>query len=651
MDARRGIVPTPLSRGAVAAPWLFVTCVALVGVADAVVLELTRSYFGSGYNGFALRAASERVAFFVGGAALDVAMIAAVWCVVLGLARCLHARPSRSLFWAAVVGAGVPLAFDVAMHRLHRVLGDVLGLGLLVDLAAGSWTAALGEAAQDLPPIGLLLAASAVGLTAWTIAIARAEARWPRLREVSAPRWSRLALTCSAGVALGAALLGVAERFAPALHYGWSTKPGGRAVIAALGTLSDVDGDGYGWLSVPGDPAPFDGKIHPFAIDVPGNGIDEDGVAGDSPPAVDVPQPVSIPIPGSGRPGPSVVLLFLESFRGDVVGSRERGIQVTPNLDRLAGRGISARAYTHTPATWPSRASLFQGRVAPLPKGDTLVDDFLARGYEVAWFSGQHDGLAEDRARLGLEKADPFFDARFAVAQRTSRSARPISLQVSWKTVVSATTSFLEGRQAGAPPLLLYVNIVDTHFPYWHRELDDILGTGELARSSIRPENRAALWRAYLNAAANVDRAIGRVVASARAKLGPSTIVVVTGDHGQSFYENGFLGHGQSLDDAQTLVPFVVSGAPPTRLPLPLALSDVRGLLAGWIDGVAVAPSEAARSEIFQHLGDLSHPVSVALRSRTSLRLADPSGASEVARPEAARVLRVWEALRRDSRE
>ncbi len=622
--------------------WVFAASVVGIGAADAIVLDLVRAYFGSGYNGVALHGAGEIAAFFAVGALFDVAAVAAVWGAVLLLARLVRARPLRALTAAALAGITLPLAFDLVLHRLHRVLGDVLELRLLLNLAAGSWGNAVGEAAQDLPPLALLAVAGAVAAGACFAAIARIERGHPALAAAELPRPLRLAWVASACAAAGIGVLGASATLAPALEVGWSAKPSGRALRAAVAALSDLDDDGYGWLSEPHDPAPFDAALHPWAVDVAGNGVDEDGVGGDLPPGTPIPLPVAVPAPRPLEAAPSVVLIFLESFRADLVGLRAGGAEVTPHLNRLARDGTLATAYAHVPVTWASRGSLMQGRIAPTPDGDGLVDDFLARGFEVAWFSGQHDGLAGEDARLGTERANPFVDARADVARRTSRSAQPISLQVSWKTVVGHVHTYLSERRSTAP-LFLYVNVVDTHFPYWHSQLDDILGTAELPRDAIRPENRERVWNAYLNAAANVDRAIGQIWAEAVAALGPQTLVVVIGDHGQSFYENGLLGHGQALDEAQTAVPFLVNRS--VRLPRPLGMSDVRGLVGHWLDQTPVPAEELARPEIFQHVGALETPSRVGLRSADGVASAAPIPESDPLVGTPLRAVHVWESL------
>ena len=626
---------------------LFAMSVATLGVADAVVLDLTKSYFSSGYNGFALQGVGERASFFISAAVLDVGVLAAVWLVVLGVARALRAKPVRALASAAVVGVAVPLAFDLAMHRLHRVLGDVLELGLMLDLAAGSWRAALGEAAQDLPPLMLLAAGAGVAILGMALLVRWLERASELLATAELPRASRLALAAVGCLLAGGAVLGVTASRAPAIEFGLAAKPAGRVIAESVDLLTDFDRDGVGWLSRPGDPAPFDSAINPWAVEIPGNGVDENGFAGDLPVGFQVPPPVSVPTPRP-RPGaPSVVLIFLESFRADVVGLREDGREVTPNINAFAASGMhSDHAYAHVPVTWASRASLMQGRVVPTASASTLVDDFLARGYEVAWFSGQHDGIRSGDARLGTERASVFYDARQDADHRTSRSKQPISLQVSWKTVVARVSTYLDTRASRAP-LFLYVNLVDTHFPYWHRELDDILGSGELQRGGIRPENREAIWKTYLNAAANVDRGIGKLVSLADERLGPQTLLLVTGDHGQAFYEHGQLGHGQALDQEQTRIPFVVRGIDP-RVPDPLALSDVRGLLGHWINAEPIAREEIDRAEIFQSLGEIDRPTAIALRGPTAIAWTRLATVPNLARAEPIlSVARTWEALRR----
>ncbi|HEY8120260.1 MAG TPA: sulfatase-like hydrolase/transferase, partial [Myxococcota bacterium] len=454
--------------------WAFAASLAAVAAADAIVLDLVRAYFGSGYNGFAIAGAGQIGAFFAGGALLDAALLGVAWCGVLAGARLVRARPLRAVTAAALSSAALLIGVDLAVYRLHRVLGDILELGVLLDLAAGSWRNALGQAAQDLPPLALLGALVAAGIALAFAGVARLE-RWsPRLAATPLPRLRGLAASSAVFAVLGAGALAWSAHSAPALAFGWSEKPAGRVIRALADTATDFDRDGYGEFSEPRDPAALDPAIHPYAVEIPGNGVDEDGVGGDLPIGFAVPEPLAVPTPLPRPGGPSVVLIFLESFRGDLVGMRLDGHPVTPNLDRLAASGTATTAYAHLPITWAARGSLMQGRVVPTPDGATLVDDFLARGYEVAWFSGQHDGLAEEDVRLGTERAGTFYDARQDIAARTTRSLQPISLQVSWKTVTERVRSYLAARHSEAP-LFLYVNVVDTHFPYWHRELDDIL--------------------------------------------------------------------------------------------------------------------------------------------------------------------------------
>ena len=617
---------------------LLIASVLGVALADAVVLDAVKAYFSSGYNGALLSDLGDRAAFFAAGAVLDLFLLSALWALLLPLSAPLRLSPARRLALVALLAAAVPVAIDVAMHRLHRVLGDVLHLDLLLDLAGGSLGNAAAEAAGELPSLLLLAGCLAAGIALSLLGAGWLERRSRLWHGLELPKVRSLLSLCLLCAVLGGALLTWSQRHWFALSFGLGWKPSGRVLTRVVDRLTDLDRDGFGLLAQPRDPSPLDPRIHPLALEIPGDGIDQDGLAGDLPADFVLDGPVSV----SARPWPhrrSLVLVFLEGFRADLLHARRDGRPVTPFLRQLAQEGGSSEhSFVHTPMTWASRAQLLQGRLVPVPGARTLVDDFRARGYEVAWFSGQDDADSNGAAVLGFQRADHFYDARQDRDQRTSRSTAPISLQVSWKRVLTRVRHYLEDRRSSRP-LLLYVNFVDTHFPYWHRELDDILGVGALPREHIRPENRGEVWRAYLNAAANVDRAIAGLHRAAAASLGADDFaMLVTADHGEAFYEHGILGHGQRLDASMTRVPLVLwqLGG---HWPEPLALSDLRGQLSRTLG--SAGPGQRPRFEphperrILQVAGRMGRPKRLGLRSLHHLLSYDfQTGRSEVLDPE-----------------
>jgi hypothetical protein len=410
------------------------------------------------------------------------------------------------------------------------------------------------------------------------------------------------------------AITTAARRGSDVLDNGIRRKPTGQLLGAAVNALSDVDGDGYGVLGRPPDGDLTDARIRPYAIDVPGNGIDEDAVAGDLPAGL---PPYTEP---SGRAPtftskPDVVLIVLESFRADAVGATLDGKPVTPVLDALARGGVAAHyAYSHNGYTIQARHHIFSGSVADIRDGTTLVDDFKANGYETAYFSGQDESFGGPSNGVGFERADVSYDARSDRARRYSSFSTAGSLAVTNALVQQRVNEYLAARRHDKP-LFLYVNFHDTHFPYHHQEIEPLVSNVVLPQGDITPGNRAALRAMYLNTAANVDHAIGRVLDAVRRVQGRDPGIVVMADHGESLFDEGFLGHGYALNDAQTRIPFIVSNLP-MEVREPLGQSDLRDLF--WqaltrTDG-ARTPSlvaDPARA-VFQYLGTISRPSEIA---------------------------------------
>jgi hypothetical protein len=201
----------------------------------------------------------------------------------------------------------------------------------------------------------------------------------------------------------------------------------------------------------------------------------------------------------------------------------------------------------------------------------------------------------------------------------------------------------------------MYVNLVDNHYPYDHEALDPLLGVDPVSRSEIREENAQRVFDTYLQAAANVDRSIGQLLELWRQHTGEAPLLV-TADHGQSFYENGLLGHGQTVDDAQARVPLIVVGLG-GQWPEPLAVSDLRGLiLANLFEGAGRALFRLdARRSVFHYIGPPQQPRLVALRDANGASLwhfqdVRDSTVSENAVSEelVRRVIWTWESLQRE---
>jgi arylsulfatase A-like enzyme len=273
-------------------------------------------------------------------------------------------------------------------------------------------------------------------------------------------------------------------------------------------------------------------------------------------------------------------------------------------------------AYSHNGYTIQSRRHIFSGSPADIDSGTTLVDDFKAQGYETAYFSAQDESFGGPDQGVGFERADVAYDARTDRDRRYSTFTTAGSLAVSYEVLGERVAEFLRARKTGRP-LFLYVNFHDTHFPYHHEDVRPIVSETVVPQSDISPARAADVRVMYLNTAANVDRAIGRLLEDVARALGHDAGVVVLADHGESLFDEGFLGHGYALNDAQTRIPLVVAGLPLTILE-PFGQADLRGALhRAFSDPTGRPPGpvlvrESAKT-VFQYLGNIDRPAAIGL--------------------------------------
>jgi hypothetical protein len=382
--------------------------------------------------------------------------------------------------------------------------------------------------------------------------------------------------------------------------------------VIALSTLldqaTDFDRDGWSWFTYPIDRQPFDSSRHPFALDIPGDGIDQDGFGGDF---VFTGSAATPPPPLIAGPKRNVILIVLESTRADSLGRSVDGRLVTPVMDAMAAQGSAApRAYSHVGFTTYSLQSLFTGELAPVDDRQSLIRDFLANGYQVGIFSGQGEDFGGTAALAGLRRAQIYVDATMLRDERAYSSGELRSLAVDGKVLLREFDRRLGNPAAWRQPHFLYFNLQASHFPYYWPGMPHVLPGEPIPRGEIGAGNRDWVAHTYWNAVAYDDRLIGALIERLR-RLGvlDDTLVFVTGDHGESLFDDGFLGHGHMLNEQQTRIPFVVN-RPGIVMPPVIGLADMRGII---LRAAGANPVVTPHRAVFQLLGNLDQPSQIGL--------------------------------------
>ncbi len=632
----------------------------VVTLLDAALLQRKNNYFTGGFLSVDHLSGPAQVVVFLAGLFItNLGVTGPLAALTLWLGRTWR-RSTMSRWLLATSVAAIPLTLaDIVRFRILAYLGSAFDFALLFDLAGRSPREILAVSSAHVLRFALL-AGPVLGLFGALVVVV--DVLWPLGRRGAPPdagvwRWWFKASVTVIAVAL---VVSTGLRLTSGrMDNGFKRTPAGDLFGYLMDRLTDLDRDGYGLLGTPRDPAPLDARVYPWAIDYPGNGIDENGLAGDLPGGTPAYTEREDGPPQFAR-RPHVILVVLESFRADVVGSTLDGKPVTPTLDALARAGVSSRhAYSHNGYTVHSRFHLFSGSLANMRGQTSLIDDFKSNGYQVAYFSGQDETFGGADLDVGYERADVFYDARVDRDKRYSRYATPGSLAVPATVVRDRIRQFLAAR-ADDRPLFLYVNFHDTHFPYHHDGVEPLLSESRLAQADIAPGRSGDLRRMYLNTAANVDREVGRVIADVTEALGTDPAVIVTADHGESLYDEGFLGHGYALNEAQTRIPLVVARLP-LEVPEPFGQADLRDAIrkAMTAEGEPrpVLVSRPDDRPLLQYLGRLERPSALRVQwndrsagvdlreSASDRRIAGTCGAGVAASPatDRCRAIQFWE--------
>ncbi|MBZ5598417.1 MAG: sulfatase-like hydrolase/transferase [Acidobacteriia bacterium] len=278
---------------------------------------------------------------------------------------------------------------------------------------------------------------------------------------------------------------------------------------------------------------------------------------------------VSVPAAWAApNPVPNVVFITIDTLRADHLGCYGYKQIRTPNIDALAADGVRfERAYTPVPVTLPSHSVIFTGTYPLLsgmhdfavntlnPTQPTLASVLKEQGYN----TGAVIAAAVLDSRFGLNHGFDFyydhFDFNRLDEANLDEMERPGNL------VADQVLEWL--GQNSQKKFFLWMHLYDPHSPY----------------RPPAPYSEEYKDRPYDGEIAFADAQVGRLIDFLKAKaLYQNTIIVLTGDHGESLGEHGEKTHGFFIYNATLHVPVIIrlpGGASAKTVPELISLADL----------------------------------------------------------------------------
>jgi len=296
-----------------------------------------------------------------------------------------------------------------------------------------------------------------------------------------------------------------------------------------------------------------------------------------APPRAVVSAPLMVAPPATRETAYNLIIVSIDTLRADHVGAYGYRRPLSPTIDRLAAGGA---LFEHVFAVWPetsaSHMSLFTSLypsvhgigiskwgAAVLPAWQLTLGEWLRQhGFITAAIT--EDGLLA--AAAGFPRGfDTYRELRGAPTTGAVFGINPIDgLPIAHAQLGAAKEGFDRAanwlRQHRDDRFFLFVHTYQVHQRLAPGPEYEAL-RARFMHDGITPEiTEANSWLGTYDAAiAYTDAALRTLVETVdELQLTRRTLLVVTSDHGEAFYEHGTFGHNHSLHDEELRVPLVL---------------------------------------------------------------------------------------------
>ena len=275
----------------------------------------------------------------------------------------------------------------------------------------------------------------------------------------------------------------------------------------------------------------------------------------------------------SDRPK-NIVLIVIDALRADHLGCYGYAKNTSPNIDALAAKSaVFEQAYSHAPWTMPSIASILTG-LHPRDHGvtgwkDPLIASRLTLAEHLKTVGYHTAGCVSHTILVPKYGYDQGFDLYDTSVLEKGYPLDTFSSEHVTDFAVSALNKSL------SEPFFLFLHYFDPHKKYFQHE-GFFFGHNKVGK--------------YDSEIAFTDHHIGRLLDLIKEKgLDDDTIVVITADHGEEFYDHGGKLHGWKIYEEVVRIPLIihVPGFTPQRIQPIVAQSDLAPTLLS-LAGLAV---------------------------------------------------------------
>lgn len=283
---------------------------------------------------------------------------------------------------------------------------------------------------------------------------------------------------------------------------------------------------------------------------------------------------------------PNIILIMCDALRADALGTYGCKNVHTPIIDSLANDGTRFdRAYANASWTKPGTACIMSGLYPSghktylkpdiLPDSiNTLAERLKSGGYYTIGFANNiniSDGFnfGQGYDEYHYLAPDYFFHAsetssllsyysilRLIRERFLVKSKFPENYYQEAEIVNQRAGAFLQ-RNPAPTPFFLYLHYMEPHDPYFVHPFNGI-GYARVDMPDPPPEMAEKLRKTYYGEIDYLDQKLGALFELLKTRnLWDDTIILLTSDHGEEFYDHGGWWHGTTLYEEQIRIPLI----------------------------------------------------------------------------------------------